>query len=88
MATIKNSSFLSNSAVSNGGAINIASTKGSLNLMIEGCVFDSNTAPNGGAISVVGYRGLLDGCYLQLVDCLFINNSATLGGICIFGKVV
>ena len=64
-----NSSFISNTAYTNGGALSVQS----LNSTIEGCKFYDNTAGNGGgALDIFGNH--------QVFNSELVNNSAKKGG--------
>lgn len=69
--TIKNGKPVSG----NGGAILINGVAIATRPTIRDCVFNSNTAPNGGAIAI---SGLSDP---DIFDCTFIANAAIPGGV-------
>ena len=71
--TIKNCTFISNSANDYGGAITNSEEINSMNLKIIDCKFDSNTAPYGGAAKLAGYS-------VTVEDCSFDNNNASIDG--------
>ena len=85
--TIANSSFIGSKALgeteskpgifasANGGAIKV---QWSSNVTIDGCTFEDNYAPNGGAISIQAWEDLNN--TVTINDCIFVNNTAVNGG--------
>ena len=74
--TLLNCEFINNSSTGTwydtGGGIH---TRGSSNWYLENCVFEGNTAANGG-----GGIGMDELVTAELVNCRFTNNSAAYGG--------
>lgn len=68
---IKFCTFKNNSATGDGGAILVYDGSAT----IEGCLFEGNTAANGGAIRIGG--GTKPGLSVTIKDCDFKNNEAT-----------
>ena len=67
---IKYCTFKNNSATGDGGAILVFNSSAT----IEGCLFEGNTAANGGAIRIGGTTEKLS---VTIKDCDFKNNEAT-----------
>lgn len=67
---IKYCTFKNNSATGDGGAILVFNSSAT----IEGCLFEGNTAANGGAIRIGGEPAKLS---VTIKDCDFKNNEAT-----------
>ena len=71
--TIKNCTFIENTANDYGGAVSNVDSEISVNLKIIDCDFTSNSAPYGGAAKLAGYSVTID-------DCNFNKNYASIDG--------
>jgi len=70
---IKNCTFINNSATYYGGAVSTGFAEMDMDLGIQNCIFEGNTAPKGGAVQLKGMN-------ISIVNCKFDDNNASQTG--------